>query len=93
MIVDENMRVSMRTRVQTKNELGFGNDNVQLGFVPDIEDGRNKEWAAATPTLSFSMTVIPAIAEKFEVGEKITFYAEKTKAEEENNDERQPTDQ
>lgn len=91
--MDDKTRVSMRTRVQTKNELGFGNDNVQLGFVPDYEDGRNKTWASATPALSFSMTVTKDIADKFEVGEKVTFYAEKTQAEEENSDERQPTDQ
>ena len=76
--MENNRRVSMRTRVQAKNDLGFGTDNVQLQFVPDYEDGRNKEWASATPVLTFSMTVIKDIAEMFEVGEKITFYAEVT---------------
>lgn len=81
--MEQNTRVSMRTRVQAKNELGFGNDNVQLAFVPDYEDGRNSEWAAATPSLTFSMTVTKEIADRFDVGEKITFYAEPTPAEEE----------
>lgn len=80
--MEKNTRVSMRTRVQSKNDLGFGNDNVQLQFVPDYEDGRNKEWAAATPALTFSMTVTKDVAEKFETGEKITFFAEATQAEE-----------
>lgn len=84
--MDENRRVSMRTRVQGKNDLGFGNDNTQLQFVPDYEDGRNKEWADATPALAFSMTVKKEIAEMFIVGEKITFYAEATQAEDDTNE-------
>lgn len=93
--MDDNRRVSIRTKVQTKNELGFGNDNVQLGFIADYEDGRNKEWSQFTPALSFSMTVNPEIAAMFDVGEKITFYAEKTQDEkkDEESDERQSTDQ
>jgi len=94
--MEQNRRVSMRTRVQAKNELGFGNDNVQLAFVPDYEDGRNKEWAAATPSLTFSMTVTKEIADQFEVGEKITFYAQPTAQEtesEESDGERQSSDQ
>jgi len=84
--MENNRRVSMRTRVQAKNDLGFGTDNVQLQFVPDYEDGRNKEWASATPALTFSMTVIKDIAEMFEVGEKITFYAEATGDDDDKNE-------
>jgi hypothetical protein len=65
--------------VQGKTE---SNEQVQLQFVPDYEDDRNKEWAKYTPGLSFSMTVLPEIGEKFEVGEKITFYAEPTQSDE-----------
>jgi hypothetical protein len=73
----------MRARVQNKNELGFGNDDVQLSFVADYEDGRNEEWAQFTPSLTFTMTVKKEIAAMFEVGEKITFFAEPTQAPEE----------
>ena len=43
-----------------------------LAFGPDYQDGRNAEWAAATPNLSVSMTVIDAVAEHFELGGKYT---------------------
>lgn len=45
---------------------------VGLTFVPDYADGRNKEWAYATPSLSLAMSVIPQVAEKFEVGQAYT---------------------
>jgi hypothetical protein len=90
--MEQNRRVSMRTRVQAKNDLGFGNDNTQLQFVPDYEDGRNKEWATATPALTFSMTVAKSIADMFEVGEKITFYAEATQNEDASSDEKNDGD-
>lgn len=78
--MDEGRRVSLRTRVQVKNEV-IGSNQVQLQFVPDYEDGRNQEWAEFTPALTFSMTVLRNIADMFEVGEKVTFYAEATPAE------------
>lgn len=45
---------------------------MQLRFFPDYDDGRNKEWAAATPALSLTMTVKPEVAERFEVGAHYT---------------------
>lgn len=90
--MESNRRVSLRTRVQVKQELGFGNDNVQLQFVPDYEDGRNGEWAAATPALTFSMTVKKEIADMFETGEKVTFYAEATQAEDDGGNDKNEGD-
>lgn len=45
------------------------NEQVQLSFVPDYADGRNKEWAKYTPALSLSMTVLPEVAERFTSGQ------------------------
>jgi len=43
-----------------------------VSFMPDYMDGRNKEWAAATPTLNLSMTVKGSVADQFEPGKKYT---------------------
>lgn len=40
-----------------------------LSFGPDYADGANAEWAAATPSLSLSMTVKASVAEHYAVGE------------------------
>jgi len=45
-----------------------GDDPVRLEFHPDYQDGRNKEWASATPALSLSMTVKREVAEQFSPG-------------------------
>jgi len=39
-----------------------------ITFSPDYADGRNKEWAAATPALSLTMTVKESAAEHFTPG-------------------------
>jgi hypothetical protein len=45
----------------------------QLGFMVDYADGRNTEWAAATPSLSVQMTVKREIAdEHFPLGRAVT---------------------
>jgi hypothetical protein len=43
-----------------------------LSFSPDYADGRNAEWAAATPSLSPTMTVKGDVADAFELGAKYT---------------------
>lgn len=42
--------------------------STQLIFGADYADGRNKEWAAATPALTVNMTVKPEVAAQFKVG-------------------------
>ncbi len=44
----------------------------RLSFSPDYEDGRNAEWAAATPTLSLSMNLRGDVADRFESGKRYT---------------------
>ena len=45
---------------------------VSLSFGPDYSNGRNAEWAAATPHLSISMTVNEEAGQHFELHEKYT---------------------
>ena len=47
-------------------------DSVALTFSPDYADGRNAEWAQATPSLSLTMTVKAEVAEHFELNGKYT---------------------
>jgi hypothetical protein len=51
---------------------GTAYEQVNLSFTPDYADGRNKEWAVATPGLSLSMTVKPEVAEHFPQGKAFT---------------------
>lgn len=50
----------------------YGNGSTAVTFQPDYADGRNKEWAAATPALLLQMTVKGAVADQFEPGRKYT---------------------
>lgn len=52
-----------------KLETGEGDDRqVNVSFLPDYNDGRNKQWARWTPALSLSMGLRGAVADQFEVG-------------------------
>jgi len=64
------MQVTAKAQVNSRSD---GPGPVVLSMGPDYQDGRNAEWAAATPALSISMTVQegPA-ADFFEQGSKIT---------------------
>lgn len=60
---------------------GAGKGSTTVYFGPDYADGRNKEWAVATPALSLTMTVKDEIAERhFPQGTRmtLTFDAEET---------------
>lgn len=37
-------------------------------FMADYQDGRNKEWASATPALDFNITLRPDVADRFDLG-------------------------
>jgi hypothetical protein len=65
--------VTAKILCQSKNESGEGDDRtVNVAFVPDYADERNKEWARWTPGLSLSMGLRGAVADKFEVGKAYT---------------------
>lgn len=60
--------ITAKVACTTKSQAWDG--ATKLSFGPDYADGRNAEWAAATPNLSVSMTVIDAVADNFELGGK-----------------------
>jgi hypothetical protein len=57
--------------VCTKKDTGW-QDSAALTFSPDYADGRNAEWAQATPALSLQMTVKADVAEHFQIGDAYT---------------------
>ena len=57
----------------SKSEIGEGdNRQANVTFGADYADGRNKEWAAATPALNLQVTLNGAAADLFEQGQKWT---------------------
>lgn len=65
--------VTAKVSVQNKSERGEGDDReVIVNFIPDYNDGRNKEWARFTPAMNFQMTMKGAVADQFNVGDAYT---------------------
>lgn len=66
--------ITAKVRLQSKNvhQEGTEQEQVQLQFVADYDDGRNKEWSRYTPALSLSMTVLPEVADRFADGAAFT---------------------
>lgn len=61
--------ITAKVRCSTKNESGEGDDRyADVSFTPDYADGRNKEWAVATPGLSLHMRLNGRAADLFEQG-------------------------
>lgn len=56
----------------TSKSLWQDGETASLSFAPDYADGRNAEWAAATPALNLSMTVKGGVSELFGQGRKYT---------------------
>lgn len=65
------MATAITARAKCGNKTPY-TDQVSLSFYADYNDERNKEWSKYTPALSVSMTVIPEVAEHFEVGKNYT---------------------
>jgi hypothetical protein len=61
--------VTAKVLVSQKSESEYGTN---LSFYADYADGRNKAWAVATPNLSMTMTVLPAVGDLFEQGAHYT---------------------
>jgi hypothetical protein len=51
-------------------------DQVTLYFGADYENDANKEWSKYTPAIGVTMTVLPEIAKRYNVGDKITLIFE-----------------
>jgi len=59
--------ITAKVRCTRKVELGEGdNRSATVNFGPDYANGRNQEWALATPHLSLSMTLNGKAADLFE---------------------------
>ncbi len=65
--MEDGQKITARVKVHYKN----GENPVSVSFLPDYADGRNREWANATPSLSLSMVLKPEVAAMFEMGEAI----------------------
>lgn len=57
---------------------GTPHQSVLLTFGADYHDGRNKQWAKATPYLNLVMVVTPEVADRFEQGQAYTLTFEPT---------------
>jgi hypothetical protein len=64
--------MGITAKVKVSNKAPAYEGVTSLAFQPDYADDRNKEWAAATPTLSLAMTVKDSVAEHFELGQAFT---------------------
>lgn len=66
--------VTAKVKCYSKNDVGEG--NASLAFSANYTDDKgnriNEDWAVATPTLSVSMTVNAAAAQRFEQGKAYT---------------------
>lgn len=71
--------MSITAKVRCNGKQPYG-DMATLSFMPDYGDGRNSEWAAATPHLDLRMTVKGTVAEQFEPGWAYTLTFEKEEA-------------
>jgi len=73
------MDTTLRTKCTTKTTPGnAGDGTTSLGFTPDYQDGRNQDWATATPNLHLQFTVKDEIGERFELGKAYTFTVSET---------------
>lgn len=68
------METTLKMRLVSKT-LSGGGEYAQCGlqFTTDYADGRNKEWASATPVADIKFTVKDEIGEQFELGAAYTF--------------------
>ena len=64
------MLITAKVKLDTKRDSLEGQKI--LTFVPDYQDGRNKEWAAATPSLRLTMTVKLDVAAQYAEGAAYT---------------------
>jgi hypothetical protein len=64
------------THIETPGSAGPG--TTTLHFGPDYEQGRNAEWATATPGLNIVFTVRDEIADRWELHKAYTFTVSET---------------
>lgn len=72
------MSITAKVKLESKESCSWDPSQVQLHFSPDYNDGRNKEWADATPALSLNMTVKGDVASAFNTGDAFTLTFDKS---------------
>lgn len=71
--------MSVTAKVFLSGKSPNGSGETVLNFTADYADGRNREWAKYTPSLSLSMTVLDEVAEQFgDHGSKFALTFEKS---------------
>lgn len=82
------MSKAFTAKVQISSKQDNTSGPVAVVFQPDYAQGRNKEWAEATPALALSMTVKPELAEQLAQGQRftLTFTPEDEDGEQESQD-------
>jgi hypothetical protein len=70
------MPTTVTAKIQCSLKEKYG-EQTTVSFGPDYQDGRNKEWATATPALSLTMTLNGSVADQFEPGMKYTLTFER----------------
>ncbi|CRK59088.1 hypothetical protein [Alloactinosynnema sp. L-07] len=72
------MSIQITAKVICQSKQAHGEDEVSLTFQADYEDGRNKEWAKYTPSMSISTTMRGSVGDHFEPGKSylLTFTPE-----------------
>lgn len=64
------MSITAKVKVQSREE--FAGGAAKINIAADYSDGRNKEWASATPQLNLTMVVTENIAPRFKPGTAFT---------------------
>lgn len=62
-------RFTAKVRLTSKSGIG---ETVRLDFIPDYGQGRNADWAVATPNMSLVMYVKQELADRLEPGTEYT---------------------
>ena len=75
--------MTVKTRLTQKIDNGAVTN---LQFEPDYADGRNAEWADATPSLTYVMAVKESAADFYEQGRAYTFTITETEQQEGESD-------
>lgn len=65
--------ITAKVRCNLKQEMGADDSRcATVGFMPDYADGRNQQWALATPHLELRMTLRGDVADCIEPGKCYT---------------------
>ncbi len=74
------MSVQITAKVICRTKAPHGEDEVALAFDADYDDGRNKEWAKYTPSMSINTTMRGSVGDHFEPGKSylLTFTPEES---------------